>query len=394
MQIAIMGGKLQGLEAAYLARKAGWQTLLFDENPSVPASGLCDRTIRVDIHRREDLLPHLNGVDLIIPALEDQEALVALKLIADKCGIPMAFDPVAYAVTSSKLKSNQLFSKMGFSMPEAFPDCGFPMVVKPDDKSGSHGVEVISGPEMFENRFEGSVLPGGWVAQRFVPGPSYSVEVIGMPGRYIMPQVTDLHMDEQFDCKCVTAPSNLPANLTGELEAMALWIAATIELNGIMDVEVILDRELLRIIEIDARLPSQTPAAVYWSTGLNMLTLMKDLFVDKRMPLTRSTSPRRSVRLEHISVTDNQLKICGEHIMAHTGPVQVKTDFFGADEAITNYRAGSRDWVATLIHSANDPTDLMGKRASTMDHICRSLGLTGIVDSTPKSFGQIEKDQA
>lgn len=80
--------------------------------------------------------------------------------------------------------------------------------------------------------------------------------------------------------------------------------------------------------------------------------------------------------------------------MSHAGPVQVESDFFGADEAITDYRVDSRNWVATLIHVANDPTDLMGKRASTIDNICRSLGLTGIVDSTPKSFGQKERDQA
>lgn len=394
MQIAIMGGKLQGLEAAYLARKARWKALLFDANPSVPASGLCDRTVRVDFLDSKELLPHLKRVDLIVPALEDHKALVALKLIADKCGIPMAFDPVAYAVSSSKKKSNRLFQKMGLCLPEEFPNCGYPIMCKPDDKSGSHGVEVISDPGMLEDKFSGGAIPDGWIAQRFVSGPSYSVEVIGMPGQYITPQVTDLHMDEQFDCKCVTAPSELPKNIVSELEKTAVRIADTIELNGIMDVEVILDRELLRIIEIDARLPSQTPAAVYWSIGVNMLTLMRDIFVNKRKPPIKSSSPCRPVWFEHIKVSEGTLTICGERIMSHAGPVQVESDFFGADEAITDYRVDSRNWVATLIHVANDPTDLMGKRASTIDNICRSLGLTGIVDSTPKSFGQKERDQA
>lgn len=383
MQIAIIGGKLQGIEAAYLARKAGWQTLLIDANSPVPASGLCDRMVQVDIHNTSDLLPYLSDVDLIVPALEDQKALVSLKLMADRCHIPMAFDAVAYAVSSSKEKSNRFFEKMGLCMPAGYPNCGFPIVVKPDGKSGSQGVEVISDARQFENKFEGDRLPEGWIAQKFVAGPSYSVEVIGMPGRYITPQVTDLLMDGMFDCKCVTAPSGLAESIVRDLEDMALRIADTIELSGIMDVEVILDRGLLRIIEIDARLPSQTPATVYWSTGLNMLTLIKDIFVNKRMALPNPDSPCRPVCFEHVKVAQDRLTICGEHIMAHAGPVQVRTDFFGADEAITDYRSGSTSWVATLIHTAGSHADLMRKRSNTLDSIRRSFNLTEIVDSVP-----------
>jgi len=40
MIVAVVGGKLQGIEATYLAHKAGWDVLLIDTNPAVPASGL------------------------------------------------------------------------------------------------------------------------------------------------------------------------------------------------------------------------------------------------------------------------------------------------------------------------------------------------------------------
>ena len=39
MLIAVVGGKLQGVEAVYLAKKAGWKTLVIDKNPDVPAAG-------------------------------------------------------------------------------------------------------------------------------------------------------------------------------------------------------------------------------------------------------------------------------------------------------------------------------------------------------------------
>lgn len=49
MQIAIIGGKLQGVELTYLAHKAGWKVILIDRKPGVPASGLCDHFIQLDV---------------------------------------------------------------------------------------------------------------------------------------------------------------------------------------------------------------------------------------------------------------------------------------------------------------------------------------------------------
>ena len=40
MRLAIVGGKLQGTEAAYLGLKAGYEVVLIDRRSDVPASGL------------------------------------------------------------------------------------------------------------------------------------------------------------------------------------------------------------------------------------------------------------------------------------------------------------------------------------------------------------------
>ena len=37
MRIGVVGGRLQGLEAVYLAQMAGFQTTLLDKDPQVPA---------------------------------------------------------------------------------------------------------------------------------------------------------------------------------------------------------------------------------------------------------------------------------------------------------------------------------------------------------------------
>jgi len=47
--VAVVGGKLQGVEATYLAHKAGWEVRVVDKNDQVPASGLCDSFVQADV---------------------------------------------------------------------------------------------------------------------------------------------------------------------------------------------------------------------------------------------------------------------------------------------------------------------------------------------------------
>ena len=345
--VVLAGGSLQGTEAAYLSRKAGWDVLVLDRKPVVPATGLCHSFARLDMTSEKDLAQALNGVDLVIPALENDAALACLDRVTRNIGIPFAFDPDAYAISSSKIKSEKLFVHSGVSTPASWPKCKFPVVAKPDRGSGSQGVKVFKDITEMQNRVKPAATE--WLLQEFVPGPSYSLEVMGVPGRYTALQVTDLAFDKQYDCKRVTAPSTLPGALISRFEGRALQLADALNLNGIMDVEVILHDNNLKVIEIDARLPSQTPTTVYWSTGLNMVRLLGDLFLNRQTRIEANRQHEYGVIYEHVRVASNQLEIAGEHIMAAADPLHVYPDFFGADEAITNYAAGRDDWVATLI---------------------------------------------
>ena len=347
MLVAVAGGNLQGVEAAYLSQKAGWDVLVIDRKPMVPVTGLCQSFAQLDVTSEKDLAQALSGVDLVIPALENDAALACLSRVTRNNGIPFAFDPAAYAISASKLKSEQLFKDRGVPTPDCWPKCKFPVVAKPDRGSGSQGVKIFNNI----NELQDTLKPPSpqWLIQEFIPGPSYSLEVIGVPGRYITPQVTDLSIDAQYDCKRVTAPSNLANVLILEFEALSLALAEALNLNGIMDVEVILHDDELKVIEIDARLPSQTPTAVYWSTGLNMVEMLGDLFLGGQTRIQPDSNHEYGVIYEHVRVASNQLEIAGEHIMSEADALHILPDFFGADEAITNYAAGRDDWVATLI---------------------------------------------
>jgi 3-methylornithine--L-lysine ligase len=48
-------------------------------------------------------------------------------------------------------------------------------------------------------------------------------------------------------------------------------------------------------------------------------------------------------------------------------------DFFGADEALTNYRPDRSEWLATLIMTAESRPDLHAKRAAVIDRISSEM---------------------
>jgi len=380
--VGVVGGNLQGVEAAYLAQKAGWEVIVVDRKPDAPASGLCERYIQLDVTTGNDLGPTFNSVDLVIPALENQMALAYLDQWTRAKGIPFAFDPVAYAITSSKIKSNHLFAKVGLPIPAPWPTCGLPVIAKPSVGSGSRKVAVFNEVHSLQHHIKESNEE--WVIQEFIQGPSYSLEVIGISEQYVPLTITDLKMDAGYDCKRVLAPTELPQSLISDFEHVSLALARALRLKGLMDIEVILHKNRLKVLEVDARLPSQTPTAVYWSTGLNMVKLIGELFLNRADEPQTGATPPRGVVYEHIKVSPNMLEVAGEHIMSGADALRVEHDFFGADEAITNYAPDRDIWVATLIISESDRKAAWIKRNTIISEIRQQLKLDGYRDPAPR----------
>jgi len=371
--IAIAGGNLQGVEAAYLAKKAGWEVLLIDKNPQAAASLMCDRFLPLAIQTKSDLDKIPERVELIIPALEDYSALCILNEWALETGIPLAFDMEAYAITSSKLKSNQIFQEINLNAPKPWPQCDFPIVVKPDGKSGSRDVRIIHNENELASYLPTTAALSRMVAQEYLEGPSYSIEIIGFPSHYTPLQVTELHMDRDYDCKRVLAPCGLDSKRVMEFEQMAIRIAERIQLKGLMDLEVILHEGQLKLLEIDARLPSQTPTVVFQSTGTNMVKLLGELFLTGKMHVNHTPPPQAAI-YEHIKVLKDHIAVRGEHIMSGIGPLQLSQGLFGADEAITNFHPDLNEWVATLILKGRSMKEVLDKQQQIYRNIREKAG--------------------
>ena len=141
MKICIIGGRLQGIEACYLAKACGLESILIDIDPEVPARGLADHFAAGDLIKEDpDVIEALVRADIILPANENDELLAKTCELAKRFNIPLAFDPAAYEITKSKIKSDRLFRENGIPCPKYYPEGKAPYVAKPSDGSGSSGV--------------------------------------------------------------------------------------------------------------------------------------------------------------------------------------------------------------------------------------------------------------
>jgi len=334
---------------------------------------MCDRFLPLNITTKRDLDKIPKQVELIIPALEDYSVLRILNEWSLQAGIPLTFDMEPYAITCSKLKSNQLFKEVNLNAPKSWPQCDFPIVVKPDGESGSRGVKIIHNENELTSNFPTQHSLNQMVAQEYLEGPSYSIEIIGLPGNYIPLQVTELHMDHHYDCKRVLAPSGLDSTRVREFGQMAIRVAERIQLRGLMDMEVILHDGQLKALEVDARLPSQTPTTVFHSTRVNMVNLLAELFLTGNMNINQMKQAQTTI-YEHIKVMKDHIEVMGEHIMSGVGPLESYQGLFGAHEVITNFHPDLKEWVATLIHKGNNMEEALGRKQQTYDNIRNRVG--------------------
>jgi len=359
LTVAVVGGRLQGTEICYLAKKAGIRSILIDKNPAPPASGLCDAFYRLDaLDDTERLAEILKTADVVVPALEDDAALERLCGLCGRDGPRLAFDPRAYRISSSKRLSDAFFAENGVKCPAHYPKGGPPYIAKPSRGSGSKGVRLLRSAaeaEAFINE-----TAEDYIIQEFIRGGQYSVEVIGAEGRYRAYEVTEVIVDETYDCKRVAAPADISGELKSRLADIAVSLARALGLTGIMDVEAILMDGEFYVLEIDARFPSQTPAAVYAATGVNLLSELYGLFTG-RFPAAPAR-PGRFASYEHFLITGAGAAAQGEHIIRGDAPLRLFKGFMGADEALVPPGAAGEGAALTFINSADSAAELEVKR--------------------------------
>lgn len=267
--ICLVGGKLQGFEAAYLSKKAGMKVVLIDKNPQALTRNYADEFHCFDIIKEPEKLLELSGnVDALLPVNENLACIKFLSSIKEKISCPILFDFEAYWISRDKKSSKDYFKSIDVPTPQDNPSEP-PYFVKPPCESSSVGARII-----YDNK-ELEALEPGMLVEEYVEGDVVSLEVVGDGSHFAVVKETLIHIDDAYDCHMVTP---LPPDPSFRQISQAL--AANLPLKGIMDVEAISGPKGLRVIEIDARFPSQTPTAVYFSSGINLIELLFRAFTD------------------------------------------------------------------------------------------------------------------
>ncbi|MDV0445442.1 hypothetical protein MmiAt1_10200 [Methanimicrococcus sp. At1] len=312
-RICLIGGKLQGVEAAYLAKKAGLIVTLIDKNPNALAQSLADVFDCFDITKDKSRFISISEEsDFMIPVNENEETIQFLKSAADEIKCPLLFDFGAYEISSDKSESKDYFKSIGVPTPADIPDEP-PYFVKPPSESGSIGARIIQTDDELKS------VPENYLIEEYLEGPVISLEVIGNGSDYTVVKETHIHIDDVWDCFMVTP---LPNDET--YRKIAFDLAKGLNLNGIMDVEAISSQKGWKVLEIDARFPSQTPICVYFSCGVNLLLLLIEAFSVigsefKEKGVSNSTNPKYENAyciFEHFQKENGKLISGGEHLIS------------------------------------------------------------------------------
>ena len=384
MRIAIVGGALQGMEAVLLAKAARYETVVIDRKADAPAMSLCDEPVKLDPTKDPDAaLEVFRSCDAVLPACEELDLLKTLDSMKAHTGAPLLFDLEAYKISCSKTKSNEIMRKVGVPLPKPWPDCGFPAIVKPSCQSGSVGVSVAYNDADVKKGLETvKALKDEPVIQEFVHGRSMSIEVIGngKSAKAYIP--TEVCLDSNYDCKMVKC--NPILMLKPDADAFAKIgedIANAINLKALMDVEAILTPKGLRVLEIDARIPSQTPAAIEAATGINLLEELVTTTLGK--PADRRPNMGYSI-YRHVFLKDGVLRSCGEKEFGHVKAPHFQKGLFGADNSISDYEPGKKEWRATLITVGDTEVDAEKRAASCIKKIMDECAVETFIDGTPE----------
>ena len=309
--ICLIGGKLQGVEAAYLAKKAGLVVVLIDKNPSALARGLCDEFHCFDITKDKPRFISISeDSDFMIPVNENEETIAFLKSALDEIKCPLLFDFDAYEISCDKTKSKTYFKTIGVPTPADKPKEP-PYFVKPPSESGSAGARIIHSDD------ELASVPPNYLIEEYLEGAVISLEVVGNGKDYTVVKETRVHIDDVWDCCMVT-----PYSSDDVYRKITLDLAKGLNLKGIMDVEAVLSQRGWKVLEIDARFPSQTPICVYFSSGVNLLLLLIEAFLSPEFQekgLLNSTNKKYENAyciLEHFQKEGGKLISGGEHLIS------------------------------------------------------------------------------
>ena len=128
MLIGIVGGILQGMEAVYLCRHAGYTSMVIDKRKDAPALSLADRAEVCDIlANRVRAKALFSECDAVIPAVENLEVLKFLSEAVPECGTHLLFDLESY----KRFFADMGYENVEYDVVDGRMPCAIAVITKP-----------------------------------------------------------------------------------------------------------------------------------------------------------------------------------------------------------------------------------------------------------------------
>jgi biotin carboxylase len=203
-KLVIIGANNFQLPLIKKAKALDLETHVFAWEKGAVGKEFADHFYPISIIEKERILGLVQEIepDGIISIASDL-AIITVNYIADRMGLT-GNSLECTRVTTNKFAMRECLSQSGLLYPkfsasasvdEVLDMCGpFPLIVKPQDRSGSRGVtKVASVPELKQAFMRASreSFISGHIAEQFIPGREYSVEMISWEKEHHFLQITE-----------------------------------------------------------------------------------------------------------------------------------------------------------------------------------------------------------
>ena len=205
MRLLIVGGKLQGTEAAYLAAKAGWDTVLVDRREAPPAAGIAARARAGRRHRGRGASRRASSpraTPCCPPARTSRRSRGSPS--GSRLGAcRFLFDLDAYRVTDVQAGVAAPVRRARRAAAARMAGVRVPGRGQAEHGQRQRGRDggAATRPSSRPRGARWSAAGHEVVVEEYVAGPSLSLEVLAWGGRAVPLQVTGLEFDAVYDCR-------------------------------------------------------------------------------------------------------------------------------------------------------------------------------------------------
>ena len=270
-KLAIIGASYLQEPLVLKAKKMGIYTICFAWAEGSTCAELCDKFYEVSIIEKDKILRICQDEKIDgITTIASDTATITVNYVASRMGL--ISNPDEYSlICTNKHYMRQCFMDSDIPSPKFtfVDDYGeynisgfiFPLIVKPTDRSGSRGVEMVLDPVHLKEAIERACKDSfehKAVIEEFVPGREISVESISFEGKHTILQVTD---------KVTTGapyfvelehhqPSTLPSDIQMEVKNIVTKALNALHIRyGASHSELkITEKGEIKVIEIGARM--------------------------------------------------------------------------------------------------------------------------------------------